>query len=633
MDDALPANGNAENAPLPEPAAGDPYETVPEAVPEGDLDVGADAAAPEPAPEAAAGSGGVVADMVDAVPTPEPVPPEVLQFLRLFGQVVNAASVYHIGHKMVQQALDDAMVAIGRLLETRERLTVAVADGALMADDVLVPTRNSLILNFVKKLDATRIDNLTFTQGMGRDDLARLAEVLGLPSTRIRAAMSELKGSSSLIKVNTASYRRVDDGEVVVKKGDLVQGLAGLGTGIMDGTTTQVMAFVKGDMPGEARTSDREPLDPEHAAAQLADLILKAADIRPSQVQLEDAETLLEAVVGSLRRKGDELLADPAVRTAQGRKSLAKMLVLMERELLDRLRGASLAETVLTAASAAVREIEKDIAVDALAADYMKKQQAMANAEGKILKFLKRAAGQGGAAATALKERLLEEGLDEGDWQQLAMKGGGSAKPATMFGAGGTESGNSADAVSGAEVLLMLLSRLDVLLDGKAKDPEAPEAKGAALRETTDAIRAEMEAVADRVSQKVEHLATAVAELATEPEPQSPKARKKRAARLSVFTILAEIVQELFQPLSVVKGVVDMMLGKYLGEVPDEQLDVLKLAGDGIDRLQLLMERLRDVCGNPATYHPDERILDYAYGRTDAAPTTAAPEPASQAST
>jgi len=533
-----------------------------------------------------------------------PAPAEFQELARLLAHMVTLTGLYKIGHKLPQQAIDDASAYLNRLLASRESVTIGVLQGILVADGKQIVTRNPLVHNFGKRLETLAAESITFGRGMPREELQRLAEILNLPPAETKAAFGKLKTDSPFIKVNAVTFKQIGEGDQILKKSEF------------SGSLEQVVAFIKGETPStDQKKTEKELPDPDKAAAELANLILEAADFRPMSTPMENAESLLEVIVGSLRRKCEEKLEEPAFRTLQGKKSFAKMLLMLEKELLDRLRSAGLAETLLNAVSDSIRELESDVAVDALASEYLKKRQALDTAENRVTRYLRRSERQDPEAGEALKNKLLGGGLNMEGWRQLAIHSGiqpGGGEPMRPDAAGGGAAGGSGD-MPGAQVLLMLLSRLEMLLDPKGKSADPGETRSE-LKKVAAGIAQEVDAVTTRVNERITQMASVIQGLNAAGD-QSEPARKKRADRISVFEILAEIIQELCQPLSVVKCSVDLLLNKTLGEVSEEQSEILNLVAGSSMRLQRLVEKLRDLCGNPASLTPNAKILDYVYGK------------------
>lgn len=86
-----------------------------------------------------------------------------------------------------------------------------------------------------------------------------------------------------------------------------------------------------------------------------------------------------------------------------------------------------------------------------------------------------------------------------------------------------------------------------------------------------------------------------------------------------MIEFLAEIVQELRQPLSVVTSVVDALKGGMLGNLSTPQSEMLSLAGSSAERLDHLIDKVAEITGMPEGLLPDAKILDSVYGRKSGA--------------
>ena len=83
-----------------------------------------------------------------------------------------------------------------------------------------------------------------------------------------------------------------------------------------------------------------------------------------------------------------------------------------------------------------------------------------------------------------------------------------------------------------------------------------------------------------------------------------------RMSRKRLLTILAEVVQELCQPLSVISCSLGMISGNNLGDVAAAQLDMLKLAEESAAKMAILIDNLQQVAGLPSGLTPNRDIQD-----------------------
>ena len=83
------------------------------------------------------------------------------------------------------------------------------------------------------------------------------------------------------------------------------------------------------------------------------------------------------------------------------------------------------------------------------------------------------------------------------------------------------------------------------------------------------------------------------------------------------MVLLAEIVQELCQPLSVINCSIEMIKSSHLGAVSDSQLEILNLASTSGDRVKLLVDKLLELSGLPTTMTPDADIQSSLYRKEE----------------
>jgi hypothetical protein len=93
----------------------------------------------------------------------------------------------------------------------------------------------------------------------------------------------------------------------------------------------------------------------------------------------------------------------------------------------------------------------------------------------------------------------------------------------------------------------------------------------------------------------------------------APGENKPQVPRKKLMVLLAEVVQELCQPLAVINCSIDMIKSKHLGEVSNAQLEMLDLASTSGERVRLLVDKLLELSGLPRTLTPDSGIQSSLY--------------------
>ena len=229
-------------------------------------------------------------------------------------------------------------------------------------------------------------------------------------------------------------------------------------------------------------------------------------------------------------------------------------------------------------------------------------QKRAADAERQKLLELIRSQGSTLEGRRSLREQLFGAGVTKEEWDDLLLASG-AALPAEMQ--GGTA----------AETLQRLLMDVDVL---------ASQGTAIAAGRSTEAMRNILEAIsrevarlttetkgqADTLAGKVDSDRETVAQLEAEARARGIGLSLSREELLAS---LAEINQELAQPLTSALAVIDVLEKGKLGAVTQAQKDVLCVASDGMKRLGKLVAYLTIISGVPETLSPDREVLDDAY--------------------
>ena len=531
---------------------------------------------------------------------------------------MNTATFYGIGHKMTAQVLATVLASLERLLAKRGELSFLLVEGELVIGDQPVDMKNALVSGLANRMNTLNIGHFDIMPGVSAEELTRLVSTLGLNPETVKSAggFAQLlvKHHVTRIKAGFSSFQKVSESDIVLKKDDLLQGLSeAVAGGAQPQALEQIVAFLKGG-PGGRETKGgggAEEPSPAGDAEKLADLILKSAEVAQQQATTDGGESLVDLVVGCLRRESKMIMDPAAMKTVKGRKNSAKTLLLLEQNVLERLRAMAAAhgesarqacEEVCGAVSAEVGEMRDDLAVESLVEEYAKKHKAAELAERKVSHYLKRHAEDGGAEL--LHDKLVEEGVSPTSWKKLQVlaapekKGGGGA---------GTGGGG---ATEGVQMLALLLAELDRQLADTGMDGSAERRQK--IDRAVEKIDRQAAGVAAEAEKHLDDLAGVVGSLAKAAETAEQQ-QQREMSRRRLLELLAEITQEIFQPLSVIRGANEALLKGVLGPVPEEQAAMLTLVGGSIERMQHLAERLRDVCGNPRGRNPDARLLDAIY--------------------
>ncbi len=292
--------------------------------------------------------------------------------------------------------------------------------------------------------------------------------------------------------------------------------------------------------------------DPE----KLADLILNTVKTRQGTTSPQNEETLVRLVADCIQKVADQLLADPALKTQKGRKQTKRSLLLLEKALTGRLETLA-GESSARALTARLTELAEELDLDALASQYMKGRRATGKAGEKLGRLIDRIQADPEQLAE-LQDHLIRDGLTPEGWKELT---GQTAARA------GTTSPEIQDLIAETARQLSLLGHIT----------------GARLTRLRD-------------------------KLGTEDTPH-------QLSRREVLEILAELTQEISQPLTIMNGTVELIRSLRIGPLNESQLELLGMASESGDRIAQLVDSLMRIAGTPKTLQPDQDILQAAYAQ------------------
>ena len=530
-----------------------------------------------------------------------PAPAEVVALVRSFGQAIANSNLYGTQHPVTVAAIEQGYERFVPLMERRGTLAFVLMDDRLSVDGEIVETNNHLAATFAERMRTMGIPGFTVEKGTTPDEFVRLILFLASGATSAQgkgpAALSAENGFEH-VKAKIVRYEQVLEGQQVVDINADSQGKEFSGV-----IVEQIMAFLKGEVSAGGEEALRNVEGVEHNAQALGEMILKAAVIRRQAPDLSQGESLGSLVVGCLRRTFASLSADPATRTQKGTKALTRTLVMLEKEVLDKLRtmGGDQAGHAAEDVEDAFREMQDEITIDALAEQYTKRLDAIRGNEKRILRYIKRK-GVEAAVESGLKDRLMEQGLSVDGWRELVVKSGA----ATTSGGAATGGGLADDGTETGRVLAALLTRLTEVVSA------APSAAGNDAAQIVGKLDDEIRKTTARAETKIDALAEEVSKLASSSSAEAGDGQKKLAYDRIIATI-AEICQELRQPLAVVNCTLGIMTSGMLGTLTESQRDTLRLATDSGQRLALLVDKLVAISGVPASLAPDQDLIKKLY--------------------
>lgn len=235
--------------------------------------------------------------------------------------------------------------------------------------------------------------------------------------------------------------------------------------------------------------------------------------------------------------------------------------------------------------------------IAAQAAHYLEKRREIMREHSSIIDMVKRCA-KDPASLDALREALMSSGVSAAEWSVLLSESG-----VDRDGGGIRDDAKLEHLLASVETLAAQRSA------GNTESRSMANALESISREVHSLIQ-RTQGQAATLAQRVDADRDTVAEL-------ERKARDSGVGlqlyRQELLGSLAEINQELVQPLTTSTALLQMLSSGKIGAVTDEQRDVLKMASEGMERLEKLIMYLQRISGFPVELSPDSNLLSEVY--------------------
>jgi hypothetical protein len=520
--------------------------------------------------------------------------------------VILKNSIFHywLSPSDATSAINECYKGLEALLKTCEQMTVRVVNGILMINGQTVETKSSEMQTFIDHLTSLKIDNFSISEGATKEEFAALFEIFCSQPFE----MAQLGGFQAVLEkfqlkhVDTKKliFREIDEEETVVLKTDLGGRGEGKGGGGSEGSVGGILAFLKGDIPASdekvAQAVKELASDPE----KMAGLILQAAEIQKA-ASVEGGETLVDFVIGCLRRTYEGASKNPDYATQKGKKKLSKDLILVEEQLLKRMREMSAPdwdEEDLEAITETADDLTEEIKIDALADEYMAKVSATEAIENNILDIIKSESGSAGQ--TAIEKKLMDRGLGVSGWQGLMIKSGVSKGEGGGFMPGS---------------VLQAIEHLDTLLDTMekefAKNGEPPaESEAQKVLNILEDVSKQIRHLSVKTGMKIQELVEGLksdADAAMAIEKQAREGGKILAlTRHQAFETVAEILREISEPIELIESAINMLNSQIFEDNLEQKANVMRIVSENTELVKALVEKLRAIA-SPDSKSPDSK--------------------------
>ncbi|NLF85396.1 MAG: hypothetical protein GX571_04755 [Lentisphaerae bacterium] len=532
--------------------------------------------------------------------------------VRWLAFVLANGRVYGLAHKITQQSILDAAQALALFHRRHGDFELAVVDDDFQVEGVSVGPPIASTIALARCLAGLNAPCLCFQEGISAEDLNAFARMLFLKEEQVRQAngLAGLLSASGLTRIRAVgfSYQRVTEHETVVEEDETPA------TGLSAASVAAIRRFLDSGAaaasPVDAESLRQVDLGDDKTVGELARLVAPPETPVPLS-----PEALAQQTIERLQRMSDDLLEAPSNQTVKGRRNLRKLITSVEADVTERLQhlGADIQAVEMLASR--VKELIEGLAVDGLVAQYMKLRGELAAKEGKLKRHLRRA-GQRGGSEKEIKSRLVSMGLPASILEDLAASAAGGTPDGGADGAGtGTRSGGAADGAGTGTG--STASGGQVPAAPEAPAPETPltdllrqlqsTAPGdGALPRLVDNILSEMNKTLQQTALRAEAQMETLKRIVMIPAGRPDNAD---LSRRQLLILMAELGQELRQPLTVVTGAIDMLLGRFFGPISDEQKPILGMASESNRRLDELISRMIRIAGMPTSLTPDADIL------------------------
>lgn len=519
----------------------------------------------------------------------------------LLGKVVSFADLYGPDHKMSRSAIGAAYGEFSKVLAgEKNSIVINVADNALLVDGSTVESKNPLVARFAERLKGLNIYGFSLKEGMAEDEFSRLVGLLcvreSVPGVKpFTEAISD--GTFQHVAPSRTVLREVEEDEEVVKKMTPAEEEEA-SVAYSDDDVREIVAFLRGDIGVGDRGALQDPDAVADNVQKLSELIMQSVAVRQRQGSLDAGESMADLVVGCLRRTYEGLSNGQAARTKTGRKRIDRAMVVLEKEVLERLRtfAGDAVDGVTEQVAKEVQAIRDEINMDNLISDYLRRRKAVEDSQKKLVKLMQSKDPEW-IAEVGLQESLLEGGLDVSDWRQLALaSGAGTGTGGAAGGGAATQAGQA-----GVNMLALVLNELTELMEKTSPDRRS-ESEQQQVDQALNTIGREVNATIERTEQKIDELAAGMdpGELGPPSVPSTARPRSQHD-----WALVAEIVQEICQPLTVINCTIDMLGNDRFGEVPEAGRQPLNMVQECTARMHDLAERLVEVCGVPVSLVPE----------------------------
>jgi hypothetical protein len=532
--------------------------------------------------------------------------------VRLLGAVFDNRRLYGASHKVTIQSLEQAYELLTKTLSTEDALVLSVTPEECRINHQLVETRTPLMQRFVDLLRAHELSTLTLSKEMTADEFISLVDLI----SREPEALADSGGVSTALHDGTfahitsrkVTYVEITEDETVITKQELGDGSA---RGARDAAVMEYLGVFEEEQPASPQPfNDVVAEGMQELVAdpmELGELIVRSAgaglDVdlgreAPAPTPSATTRLLIDRIVKCLERAFSVLKEDRSARSQKGKKALIKSLQTLEDDLQSVIKEAvePVEDDDFAPISSAIEAMTDELAIDALASEYLRKRKLIEASEKRVLRYMARHGER--IDDSELKSKLIEGGMPAQNWDVLLMTSGAKSTSNATH--------ELTESLPGLKHLQEMMGQLAGFFHDI--NPEDDQAR-ARLKELIGQVEARLEQLVENTREHMARLADHVA--ATDPEMTIGESEAShRQSRRVLLAIIAEIVQELCQPLSVVQCTIEVLMSEQIDSVSSAQRDILELACNSTQRLGVLIQELFTIVGHPVDLNPKELTKD-----------------------
>lgn len=525
--------------------------------------------------------------------------------------VYNTVNSYWMSASDFENTVKDRFSLVEAAFLKSAELRFTISHQSLMVNGVLGDMDNRYIRFLTEHISKMEVVNFTITRGMSIEEFNKLIGLLGKSQVQV----AQLGGFAGAVA--SMGFRNVETRKIVLKEiteDEMVVAKDQVDTEAIERkqqAESAVLTFLSDETAATTGESVANLHEVSKEPKKTAEVIIKAADSRTSATPDAGKEDRGKVIARLLERFFDGLMLHPSSRSRTGKKTLEKTLEELKKELLAALHAGP-DDDISRAVGEVVGRMAEGLRIAGVAVDYSKKLKALEESEKRILRFIK-AQGLEKLKQAEVEEQLGESGLDVSGWERLLAKS--SVAGEGMEESGGVESADFGESEASIAGIAALLARLEGDIGRTKNDPESASAERIAgdLKEASTKVAALVEGTERKIKTLVDAVAADMERIEVLEKAEKEAGGVPRLSRKKLITILAEIVQEICQPIAVIKCSIEMLQSVRLGQVTPAQKGMLDLAFQGVERIDVLAKNLAKISGLPTGLEPDKKITDGFY--------------------